>query len=67
MRDPEEIRYQKKVPKKPFGIQSWSEYCQLWRGRRWYATEKARDQALADMQRKCEAVDLITVFRKVEK
>jgi hypothetical protein len=67
MRDPEEIRYQKKVSKKPFGIESWREYSKTWGNRSWYATSKARDQALADLQKKCDAVKLVAVFRKVER
>ncbi len=67
MRDPEELRYKKYAQKKPFGIQSWSEFSKKWRTCRWYATEKAREQGLDDYYKKCEAAGLTIILRKVER
>jgi len=66
MRD-EETRYKKKVAKKPFGIESWNDSLQRWGNRSWYATNRARDQALVDLQKRCEAVKLVALLRRIER
>jgi hypothetical protein len=65
MRDPEEFRYKKKAPKKkPFGIESWSEWFQKWHSCGWYPTEKQRDQAFEDLWKKTTILKN-RLFRKV--
>ena len=47
-------RHRKRRPKprqKKYGIQQWSEWHKEWGLTNWYATEKARDQALDDLKR----------------
>jgi hypothetical protein len=67
MRDPEETRYKKRIVKKPFGIESWREYSKTWGNRSWYATEKARDQAISDLRKKTTIIKPPPVFRKVDR
>jgi hypothetical protein len=53
--------------KKPFGIESWREYTQTWGNRSWYVTIRARDQALADLQKKTTIIQPPPIFRKIER
>ncbi len=38
--------------KKPFGIEQYNEHYRKWMYRHWFATERARDNALADLRKK---------------
>jgi hypothetical protein len=43
-------KHQKKAGKKPFGVEYFRRgSLNEWTGRRWYSTEKARDQAFEDV------------------
>jgi hypothetical protein len=52
--DPNSPRHVKRRPKprqRRFGVEQWNNWSKKWCYRQWYATEKARDQALEDLKR----------------
>lgn len=50
--DYERSKHQKTKVKKPFKIEWWSGWFKCWMTYKHYATEKARDQALENMNKK---------------
>jgi hypothetical protein len=70
VRDEEIPRHRKKVGRKPYGIEQWNEHRQKWMYRQWYATPKARDQALVALKK---ATSILTrygptpQFRKIDR
>ena len=73
MIDDSETRYRKKAPRhKKYGIQQWSNWFKKWTFSTWYVTEKARDQALADLKRHTrnldeQKTDSHNRFRKIDR
>jgi len=54
MIEDESFRHQKRGRRpgqKHWGIEQWSDWFQKWCHRRWYASEKARDDALVNLLR----------------
>ena len=71
MRDLEATLHKKKTPRhKKFGIEHWSHGLQQWGRRSWYATEAARDKALAVYEtktRNLKAAGIDCPRRKVDR
>lgn len=69
----EQPRHRKRAAKsreKRFGYEEWNEKFCKWMRPRWYVTERARDQALEDLERKTAILrkhGIIPQFRKVER
>ncbi len=71
MTDEPDNRHRKKAPRhKKFGTQQWSTYFKRWKFGRWYATEKARDQAYDVLLKACErlkAHGMDSAVRKIDR
>jgi len=48
---PRHFKRRPKHRRQRYGIEQWSDWFQKWYHHQWYATEKARDQALEDLER----------------
>jgi hypothetical protein len=48
---PRHVKRAVKPRRKKYGIEQWSRWFKKWCHRQWYATAKARDQALEDLKR----------------
>jgi hypothetical protein len=56
--------------KKPFGIEQYNEHYRKWMYRQWFATERGRDDALADFRKKTllhSNQRTITDIRKIDR